>query len=114
MEAGYGLLYFNNGVTSAGVAATEAMAHELRLAEGQPAWSRLLNLIPSLCGRNSRMQGLFSPLRVCRQLSFPQRDGFVGERWALLPSAGRLCRSPALDWAFPIDIAWRHPSGSDS
>src|SRR6185369_8739437 len=36
------VLRFGNGVTSAGVAVTDALAEELRLAEGEGAWHRLL------------------------------------------------------------------------
>ncbi len=42
------VLRFNNGVTSAGVAATHAVAEELALSEGEPAWQRLLDRLPAL------------------------------------------------------------------
>src|ERR1700732_3312100 len=42
------VLQFNNGITSAGVAATDELASRLRLSEGPAAWQRLLDLIPAL------------------------------------------------------------------
>src|SRR5262245_51014583 len=42
------VLRFNNGVTSAGVAATDELARELNFAEGEPAWKRLLERLPTV------------------------------------------------------------------
>jgi tetracycline 7-halogenase / FADH2 O2-dependent halogenase len=42
------VLRFNNGITSAGVAATEEAARRLNLGEGETAWKRLLDSIPTL------------------------------------------------------------------
>ena len=42
------VLRFNNGITSAGVAATRRVAQELALSEGEPAWQRLLDRLPAL------------------------------------------------------------------
>src|SRR5882672_10378870 len=42
------VLRFNNGLTSAGVAATDTLANELRFDEGEPAWGRLLERLPSV------------------------------------------------------------------
>src|SRR6185503_8685281 len=42
------VLRFNNGITSAGVAATMKFAKELRLAENAAAWQRLLERFPSV------------------------------------------------------------------
>ena len=42
------VLRFNNGLTSAGVAATSDVAKEFRFAEGEPAWNRLLEQLPSV------------------------------------------------------------------
>jgi tetracycline 7-halogenase / FADH2 O2-dependent halogenase len=95
------LLHFNNGVTSAGVAATEAMAHELRLAEGQPAWSRLLDLIPSLATQFADATAIL-PFTYLPQLSFRSAT-IVGERWALLPSAAGFV-DPLLSTGFPLTL----------
>jgi tetracycline 7-halogenase / FADH2 O2-dependent halogenase len=95
------LLHFNNGVTSAGVAATEAMPHELRLAEGQPAWSRLLDLIPSLAAQFADAQAIL-PFTYLPQLSF-RSARVVGEQWALLPSAAGFV-DPLLSTGFPLTL----------
>src|SRR5215203_3590161 len=42
------VLRFNNGITSAGAAVTAALARELNLAEGAPAWHRLLARLPTV------------------------------------------------------------------
>ena len=42
------VLRFGNGVTSAGVAVEDWLADELKLAEGEPAWRRLLARYPSI------------------------------------------------------------------
>jgi FADH2 O2-dependent halogenase len=42
------VLKFNNGITSAGVAATDAVANALDFRSGVPAWRRLLKRLPSL------------------------------------------------------------------
>jgi tetracycline 7-halogenase / FADH2 O2-dependent halogenase len=95
------LLHFNNGITSAGVAATEAMAQALRLADGQPAWSRLLDLIPSLAAQFADAKVIL-PFTYLPQLSFRSAT-FVGERWALLPSAAGFV-DPLLSTGFPLTL----------
>ena len=42
------ILRFENGITSAGFAAEDRLARELRLEEGAPAWPRFLKRFPSL------------------------------------------------------------------
>src|SRR5438093_5196951 len=42
------VLRFKNGITSAGLAAKQELANELRLAEGAPAWERLLKRLPTV------------------------------------------------------------------
>src|SRR3984957_9558165 len=42
------VLRFNNGVTSAGIAATSDVAAELGLREGEVAWQRVLDRVPAL------------------------------------------------------------------
>jgi FADH2 O2-dependent halogenase len=95
------VLHFNNGVTSAGVAATEAMAQQLRLAEGQPAWSRLLDLVPSLAAQFADAKSVL-PVTYLPQLSFRSAT-IVGERWALLPSAAGFV-DPLLSTGFPLTL----------
>src|SRR6202044_2739877 len=95
------LLHFNNGVTSAGVAVTEAMAQQLRLAEGQPAWTRLLSMIPSIAAQFADAQ-VIAPFTYLPQLSF-RSTTIVGERWALLPSAAGFV-DPLLSTGFPLTL----------
>ena len=95
------LLHFNNGITSAGVAATEAMAHALRLTEAQPAWARLLELIPSLASQFRNARPVF-PFTHLPRLSFRSAT-IVGERWALLPSAAGFV-DPLLSTGFPLTL----------
>lgn len=95
------LLHFNNGITSAGVAATEAMAQELRLAEGQPAWRRLLDQMPSLAAQFADAKAIL-PFTYLPQLSF-RSAMVVGERWAVLPSAAGFV-DPLLSTGFPLTL----------
>ena len=95
------LLHFNNGITSAGVAATTAMANQIGLSEGQPAWSRLLELIPSLAMQFTGAKSVV-PFTYLPQLSFRSAK-IVGERWALLPSAAGFV-DPLLSTGFPLTL----------
>lgn len=95
------LLHFNNGVASAGVAATDALAKELRLADGQPAWTRLLARIPALADQFSSADSVL-PFKHLPQLSF-RSSTVVGERWALLPSAAGFL-DPLLSTGFPLTL----------
>jgi tetracycline 7-halogenase / FADH2 O2-dependent halogenase len=95
------LLHFNNGITSTGVAATEAMARELRLAEGQAAWARLLDRMPSLAAQFADAKAIL-PFTHLPQLSF-RSTTVVGERWALLPSAAGFV-DPLLSTGFPLAL----------
>jgi len=95
------VLRFNNGITSAGIAATETAAMRLSLAEKAPAWERLLNQIPAL-----RKQ--FSEAAVRLPFTYLPRLGFrsgviTGERWALLPSAAGFV-DPLLSSGFPLTL----------
>lgn len=95
------VLQFNNGITSAGVAATDELAGRLRLTEGAPAWQRFLDLIPPL-------KEQFSTARAQRPFTYmprvPFRSGaIVGTRWALLPSAAGFV-DPLLSTGFPLTL----------
>src|SRR5438477_3639654 len=63
------VLRFNNGITSAGVAATQELANELRLAEGAPGWGRLLKRLPTVAEQFSEAK-LQLPFMHVPQLSF--------------------------------------------
>jgi FADH2 O2-dependent halogenase len=95
------VLKFNNGITSAGVAATDEFAVQLRLSDGAPAWDRLLNRIPAL-------KAQFAHARAVRQFTHIPRLGFrsaqvAGARWALLPSAAGFV-DPLLSTGFPLTL----------
>jgi FADH2 O2-dependent halogenase len=95
------VLRFNNGVTSVGVAATPAVATELKLSEGAPAWQRLLQRLPAL-------RSQFEPAAPCRPfrhipaMSFRSRT-IAGERWAMLPSAAGFV-DPLLSTGFALTL----------
>jgi tetracycline 7-halogenase / FADH2 O2-dependent halogenase len=94
-------LRFNNGVTSAGVAATQAVAAELKLSEGEPAWRRLLDRLPAL---RSQFENAIpcQPFRHMPSVSF--RSGTIaGERWAMLPSAAGFV-DPLLSTGFTLTL----------
>jgi FADH2 O2-dependent halogenase len=95
------VLQFNNGITSAGVAATDALAAQLRLGEGARAWKRLLHRIPAL-------QAQFASAHAERAFTHLPRLAFraaaaAGERWALLPSAAGFV-DPLLSTGFPLTL----------
>jgi FADH2 O2-dependent halogenase len=95
------VLRFNNGLTSAGVAATDALADELHFAEGEPAWQRLLERLPSV---REQFAGASATLRFVHagRLSF-RSAAAAGTRWALLPSAAGFV-DPLLSTGFPLTL----------
>jgi FADH2 O2-dependent halogenase len=95
------VLRFANGITSAGVAATERSARQLQLARGEKAWDDLLRLIPAL-----REQ--FRGARAERPFTHMQRLSFMsgviaGDNWAMLPSAAGFV-DPLLSTGFPLTL----------
>jgi FADH2 O2-dependent halogenase len=95
------VLRFNNGVTSAGVATTQAVARELALSEGEPAWGRLLERLPAL---KLQFKGATAcqPFRHLPVISFRSRT-MVGKRWAMLPSAAGFV-DPLLSTGFSLTL----------
>ncbi len=95
------VLRFNNGLTSAGVAATDALAGELKFSEGAPAWERLLKRLPAVHAQFAGAQAV-QPFVHVPQLSF--LSGFVvAKEWALLPSAAGFM-DPLLSTGFPLTL----------
>jgi tetracycline 7-halogenase / FADH2 O2-dependent halogenase len=95
------ILHFNNGLTSAGVAATHSLADGLQLKEGGPAWERLLNLVPALRTQFAAATPERSFTHIPR-LSF--RSGAIaGKRWALLPSSAGFV-DPLLSTGFTLTL----------
>jgi tetracycline 7-halogenase / FADH2 O2-dependent halogenase len=95
------VLQFNNGITSAGVAATDTLARRLRLTEGAPAWQLLLDLIPALKNQFVNSQAV-QPFTYMPRVSF-RSNAVAGKRWALLPSAAGFV-DPLLSTGFPLTL----------
>jgi tetracycline 7-halogenase / FADH2 O2-dependent halogenase len=95
------VLRFNNGLTSAGAAITDARALELELGEGADAWRILLSRLPAVAAQ-------FSDARTQRDFEHTHKLGFrsavcSGERWALLPSAAGFV-DPLLSSGFALNL----------
>lgn len=95
------VLRFNNGITSAGAAVTAALARELNLAEGAPAWQRLLSRLPTVAGQFAAAEAV-TPFVHRRPLAF-RSASFTGEGWAMLPSAAGFI-DPLLSTGFPLTL----------
>ena len=95
------VLQFNNGITSAGVAATDDLAMRLRLSEGAAAWQRLLDLIPALKNQFANSRAI-QPFIHMPRVSF-RSSQVAGKRWALLPSAAGFV-DPLLSTGFPLTL----------
>jgi len=95
------VLRFANGVTSAGVAATESLARKLDFAAGEVAWRRLLDRFPTIRAQFSRARAL-RPFDHSPSLAF-RRARAAGPGWALLPSAAAFA-DPLLSTGFPLTL----------
>jgi FADH2 O2-dependent halogenase len=95
------VLRFNNGITSAGVAATERLARELCFEEGESAWDRLLEQLPSVreqfIAAKPEREFVHAPC-----LSFRSSTA-AGTNWALLPSAAGFV-DPLLSTGFALTL----------
>ena len=95
------VLRFGNGITSAGVSMSRAAADEIGLADGAPAWGRLLARLPSVAAQ-------FVDARPVRGFTHAPRLSFrsaqsVGRRWAMLPSSAGFI-DPLLSTGFPLTL----------
>lgn len=95
------VLRFGNGITSAGVAVRDRLAAELRLAEGAPAWDRLLRRYPSIAEQ-------FCEARPVREFTWMPRLAYraehaAGGRWAMLPSAAAFV-DPLFSTGIPLTL----------
>ena len=95
------VLRFNNGMTSAGVAATEKTAAQFNLQEGGAAWERLLAALPQVREQFAHAQ-VEMPFTFLPQLSFRSAE-MAGADWALLPSAAGFV-DPLLSTGFPLAL----------
>lgn len=95
------VLKFNNGVTSAGVAATDEVASQLRFSDGADAWQRVLDLIPAL-KRQFAVAAVSLPFAYVPRMAFRSSD-VAGRKWALLPSAAGFV-DPLLSTGIPLTL----------
>jgi FADH2 O2-dependent halogenase len=109
------ILRFNNGVTSAGVAATDEAAARLgfatpadraeepnaRRSRYTAAWDALIQSIPALREQFVRAHPI-RPLTHIRRLGFRSAQ-IAGRNWALLPSAAGFV-DPLLSTGFPLTL----------
>jgi len=95
------VLRFNNGITSAGVAMQDALASELRLADGASAWVRLLERLPTVREQFADAETI-RPFVHQPRLAFASRT-VTGPNWALLPSAAGFI-DPLLSTGFPLTL----------
>ena len=112
------VLRFNNGLTSAGVAATPELAREIGLEDGAPAWARLLERLPTVGAQFAGARATTPFYR--RPLPF-RTTAAAGPGWAMLPSAAAFV-DPLLSTGFPLALLgierlagalgedWRGPS----
>ena len=96
------VLHFNNGVTSAGVAATDEAFARLGLSDGEAGWKRLLHSIPTLQVQFTNAKTV-RPFTHMKHLSFLSKT-ICGQRWALLPSAAGFV-DPLLSTGFPLTLS---------
>jgi FADH2 O2-dependent halogenase len=95
------VLRFNNGITSAGVAATDEAFSRLQLSDGEPAWERLLASVPALQTQFANAK-LKRPFTLTKRLLFLSQT-IHGARWVLLPSATGFI-DPLLSTGFPLTL----------
>jgi tetracycline 7-halogenase / FADH2 O2-dependent halogenase len=95
------MLRFNNGITSAGAAMIDCRAAEIHAADGDPAWARLLERLPSV-REQFRPSRAMLPFIYSARLAFRCRQ-VCGMRWALLPSAAGVI-DPLLSTGFPLTL----------
>ena len=95
------VLRFDNGITSAGIAATEPLARELRLHEGAAGWQRLMARFPSIGAQFADSQAALD-FTWWPKLAFFS-DTMRGGGWVALPSAAGIV-DPLLSTGFPLTL----------
>jgi FADH2 O2-dependent halogenase len=95
------VLKFNNGLTSAGVAATDPVGRQLNLSEGEQGWKNLLRELPSLADVFDSAKPV-TPFIYQPRIAFQSRV-VTGQRWAMLPSAAGVI-DPLLSTGFPLTL----------
>jgi len=95
------VLRFNNGIISAGVAATDEFVEKYRFEDGAAAWGRILERIPMLASQFASARAVL-PFTHIPRLAFRSSE-IAGRRWALLPSAAGFV-DPLLSTGFPLTL----------
>lgn len=95
------VLRFNNGITSAGAALTDASAASVGAAEGAAGWTRLLAMLPSVADQFRTARATL-PFVHAPRLAF-RSARVAGASWALLPSAAGVI-DPLLSTGFPLTL----------
>jgi FADH2 O2-dependent halogenase len=95
------VLRFNNGVTSAGVAAKQGLAEHSDFSAGKPAWDKLLARLP-LVHEQFIDAVAVQPFMHWPRLSF-QSGSVAGANWVLLPSAAGFI-DPLLSTGFALTL----------
>lgn len=95
------VLRFDNGVTSAGIAATDELAGELQLSEGAAAWRRALARYPSIADQFTEAEAI-RPFAHAPQLSY-RTSRCWGEGWTMLPSAAAFV-DPLFSTGMPLAL----------
>ena len=95
------VLRFNNGITSAGIAATDELAKRLDFPGRSKAWERVLALLPSV-----REQ--FASANPVREFTHAPSLAFrtaqvSGPRWTMLPHTAGFV-DPLLSTGFPLNL----------
>jgi tetracycline 7-halogenase / FADH2 O2-dependent halogenase len=95
------VLRFGNGITSAGIAATDGLAGELGLADGAAAWERVLARFPSIREQFAAAEAI-RPFVYSPRLSY-RSAAWSGPGWMLLPSAGAFV-DPLFSTGMPLTL----------
>jgi tetracycline 7-halogenase / FADH2 O2-dependent halogenase len=95
------ILRFNNGITSAGAALTDAAAAAIGARDGAAAWDRLLARVPSVADQFLSARAV-RPFVHAPALAF-RSARTAGGAWALLPSAAGVI-DPLLSTGFPLTL----------
>lgn len=95
------MLHFCNGITSAGLVATPALAERLQMSDPPTAWDRMLDRAPVLRAQFQDAKPI-QPFRHIPRLPFRSAT-ICGRNWALLPSAAGFA-DPLLSTGFPLTL----------
>jgi tetracycline 7-halogenase / FADH2 O2-dependent halogenase len=95
------VLRFGNGVTSAGIAVEDWLAEDLKVADGEPAWARLLARYPSIAAQFADARPI-RPFTWMPALAYRASEA-AGERWAMLPSAAAFV-DPLFSTGIPLTL----------